>query len=260
MEFKVTTDHFENIENDQIKDYLKEIYNISLDETLKGNKVAFYYEDLNNNKLSFNENICFYAASTIKILVCLLIYKLADDGKINLNEKLLVTSDDIFQGSGVIKNQLRDTEYTIKKLIELCIVESDNTAYIKLVKYIGKEKIIAYGKELGALHTLEGKDSYGIINCSDMIIYWKELMNYISNSTNGNELKEYLLNPSVKYINNDRYVRKYGEYDIAYHETGYVDSSKPYYLMVLTQLNKMEYKKEFINKIAKLLNEINELD
>ena len=97
MEFKVTTDHFENIENEEIRNKLKEIYNLCLDETLKGNKVAFYYEDLNNNKLSFNENICFYAASTIKILVCLLIYKLADEGKINLNDKLLVAGKIYFK-------------------------------------------------------------------------------------------------------------------------------------------------------------------
>lgn len=259
MEFKVTTDHFENIENEQIKNKLKEIYNLCLEETLKGNKVAFYYEDLNNNKISFNENICFYAASTIKILVCLLIYKLSDEGVINLNDKLLVTNEDVFQGSGVIKNQLTDTEYSIGKLIELCLTESDNTAYVKLVKLIGKEKLINYGKELGALHTLEGKDSYGIVNCSDLIIYWKELMNYVSSSSNGNKLKEYLLNPSFKCIKNDRYIRKYGEYDIAFHETGYVDSDKPYYLMILTQLNKFDYKEEYLNKVAKIIEDINNI-
>ena len=257
MEFRLTTDHFENIENQKIKEKLKELYNIFLKETKKGNKVAFYYEDLNNNILSFNENICFYSASTIKILVCLLIYKLADEGKINLNDKLLVTQEELFEGSGVIKNQKENTEYSIEKLIELCLVESDNTAYIKLVKYVGKENIINFGKKLGALHTLEGKDSYGIVNCLDMIIYWKELKKYIENSENGTKIKKYLLNSSVKYIKNDKYVRKYGEFDIAYHEAGYVDSNKPYYMIVLTQLNKFDYKEEYINKIAKLIEEIN---
>ena len=237
MEFRLTTDHFEKIENQKIKEKLKELYNLCLEETIKGNKVAFYYEDLNNNILSFNENICFYSASTIKILVCLLIYKLADEGKINLNDKLLVTQEELFEGSGVIKNQKENTEYSIEKLIELCLAES--------------------GKKIGALHTLEGKDSYGIVNCLDMIIYWKELKKYIENSENGTKIKKYLLNSSVKYIKNDKYVRKYGEFDIAYHEAGYVDSNKPYYMIVLTQLNKFDYKEEYINKIAKLIEEIN---
>lgn len=257
MEFKLTTNHFENIDNQNIKENLKKLYNLCLEETLKGNKVAFYYEDMNNNVLSFNEDICFYSASTIKILVCLLIYKLVDEGKINLNEELLVTKDDIFDGSGVIKNQKDDTKYSIEKLIELCLVESDNTAYIKLVKYVGKDNLIEFGKCLGALHTLEGKDSYGITNCLDMIIYWKELKKYIDSTENGKKIKQYLLNPSVKYIKNDKCVRKYGEYDINYHETGYVDTDKPYYMFVLTQINKFDYKEEFINKVAKILEDIN---
>ena len=258
MEFKITTNHFENIENDRIKEKLKDLYNVCLDESIKGNKVAFYYEDLNENIFSFNEEILFYAASTIKILVCLLIMKLSDEGKIDLSEKITVKMEDIFEGSGVIKNQKSDRSYSIDELIELCLKESDNTAYIKLIKYVGKEKIIEFGRSLGAVHTLEGKDSYGLINCSDMIIYWKELVNYIKNSKNGEKLRNYLLHPSVKFIKNKDYIRKYGEFDIAYHETGYVDSSKPYYLMVLTQLNRKEYKLDFLNKVASLIDEIND--
>lgn len=259
MEFKINTKHYENIDSIEIKNKIKEVYNTCLDESLKGNKVAFYYEDLNNNIISYNEDICFYAASTIKILTCLLIFKQADEGIIDLNQKLLVTSDDIITGGGIIKHQKQDTEYTIDKLIELCIIESDNTAYIKLIRFIGKDKVIEYGKSLGALHTLEGKDSYGITNCSDMIIYWKELIKYIKENRNGAKFKKYLLNPTTKFIKNDKYLRKYGKSDIAYHETGYVDIEKPYYMILLTQLNKEDYKEDFINQIAKILDEINNI-
>ncbi|MCR5788125.1 MAG: class A beta-lactamase-related serine hydrolase, partial [Bacilli bacterium] len=172
----------------------------------------------------------------------------------------LVTSEDIFQGSGIIKNQKCDTKYTIEKLIELCLVESDNTAYIKLVRFIGKEKIIEYGKELGTKHVLDGKDSYGIVNCSDMIIIWKKIIKYAESNENGKKMKQFLSNPSVKFIKNDKYVRKYGLYDIAYHEAGYVECSKPYYMLVLTQLNKYDYKEEFINKVAKILDDINKIN
>ena len=73
------------------------------------------------------------------------------------------------------------------------------------------------------------------------------------------EFKDYLSNPSVKLINclDNNYVRKYGSWDIAYHEAGYVESDNEYYLIILTQLNKYDYKEEFINKTAKLLDEIN---
>ena len=107
---------------------------------------------------------------------------------------------------------------------------------------------------------MEGKDLFGLTNCIDMLIYWKEIKKYIKNGKYGNLFKEYLSNPTTKLINclNNNYVRKYGSWDIAYHETGYVESDNEYYLIVLTQLNKEYYTEEFINKTAKLLDEINQ--
>ena len=172
----------------------------------------------------------------------------------------MISKEDLITGSGVLKNNLTFKSYTIEELIKYTLVESDNTAYIKLLKYVGKEKIIKYGKSLGAIHTFEGKDSYGITNCNDMMVYWKELIKYIKSSKNRNKIKDYLLNPTVKYVKNDKYIRKYGEYDIAYHETGYVDNEKPYYLMILTQINKENYKEKFINKVANIIDEINNID
>ena len=190
--------------------------------------------------------------------MCLLLFKLADEKSIDLNNKVLVTKEDITSGSGAIKDQKEAKEYTIEKLIELCIIESDNTAYIELMNLIGKERVIEFGKSLGAIHTLEGKDLYGITNCLHMIKYWKEIIKYIEKNNNGSKFKNYLLNPSVKLIKNDNYIRKYGLCDLAYHEVGYVYSDKPYYLIILTQPNKKEYKEEYINRIASLLNEIND--
>ena len=41
MEFKINTKHYENIDNIEIKNKIKEVYNICLDESLKGNKEDF---------------------------------------------------------------------------------------------------------------------------------------------------------------------------------------------------------------------------
>lgn len=49
--------------------------------------------------------------------------------------------NDLKQDTGIIKFQKQDTYYTIKDLIRLTITESDNTAYIKLVNYVGKENL-----------------------------------------------------------------------------------------------------------------------
>ena len=60
MEFKLTSNKFMNIENEEVKNKLNELYNLCLNESLKGNKVAFYYENLNNDIFSYNQDICFY--------------------------------------------------------------------------------------------------------------------------------------------------------------------------------------------------------
>lgn len=253
--------------NKQLINAMKKLNNLFLKETYKGNKVSYYYEDLNGNVISYNKDICFYAASAIKILVCLYIMEKARSKKIDLNTKLLVKMDELKPDTGIIKNQKNNQEYSVKELIKYTLVESDNTAYLKLVNYVGKETLKEYGRSLGAKFTMIGKetDSFGIISCSDMIIYWKNVKKFIDrNDDYGNLLKKYLSNPTYKIVENDgvlkyNYVRKYGSYDIAYHEAGYVETSKPYFMIILTQLNKESYKKKFVNDTSKLLLNINKI-
>lgn len=267
MKFEINT-LYRDIYDDELKLKIKELMYYFEDEVFKGNKVAFYYEDIESGtNISFNPNICFYAASSIKILVCLMMFRKALDKEISLEDKVLVTMDDLKQDTGIIKYQKEDTYYTIKDLIRLTIVESDNTAYLKLVGMVSKDKLREYGLSLGATHTMEGKetDSFGIINCNDMRIYWEEVRNFINENNEYSSLfEEYLLNPSEKLIkdnsiNNLPFVRKYGSYEIAYHEAGYVKDDKPYYLIILTQLNKFDYKEEFINKASLMINEIHKM-
>ena len=262
MELSITTTKFEKIENEKVKSILSELNSMYLEQIYNQNKVAFYYEDRKGNIFSFNKDICFYAASTIKVLACLLMYRLVEKNKFSLDDEILIKLEDHKQDSGIIKLDKEDKNYTIKELIRLCIVESDNTAYLKLVDLLGKDNIEEFGKALGAIHTMEGKDSFGIVNCTDMLCYFKAVKDYINNGLYGKEFNEYLINPSfniidLNNIDNKEFVKKYGLYDIAYHEVGYVESDNEYYMFILTQLNKEEYKEEFINKTAKLLCELN---
>lgn len=228
-------------------------------------KVAYYYEDLNTGSIaSYNSQILFYAASSIKVLVCLLLLEKAEKKLLNLEEKILVTMDDLKRDTGIIKYQKQDTYYTLEELIRLTIVESDNTAYIKLVNYVGKEELESYGKSLGALHTLEGKDLFGLINCDDMAIYWKKVKNFIDNSSYGKTFYNWLTNPSFNIVDktsigNNSFVKKYGSWEIAYHEAGYVASENPFLLIILTQKNKCLDKEQYVNEVAKLIYEMHKI-
>lgn len=247
---------------------INELLNLYKEETLKENKVSCYYLDINSlSIISINEDKRFYAASSIKILVCLILFEQAHNKKIDLNKKVLITMDEIKQGTGIIRYQNKDTEYTLLELIKLSLIESDNSAYIKLVNIVGKENIRNYGYSLGATHTMEGKESdfFGTINTKDMLLYWKKVKEFIDSKSKYSLIFEnYLLNPSMKLINNislnnNKFLRKYGSFGIAYHEAGIVLDENPYYLIILTQLNNIEYKEDFLNKTAKLISEIHKI-
>lgn len=247
----------------RLKQEIKKLNNKYIDEK---DKVAYYYKDIKTGSiLSYNDNILFYAASAIKVLVCVLLLEDAENKKLDLNKKILVSMNDLKQGTGIIKDQSKDTYYSIQELIEHTIVESDNTAYIKLVNFVGKEKLIAYGRSLGAIHTLEGKDLFGLINCSDMLIYWEKIYNFIHSSKKyGPIFYKYLSNPifsivDSKNIGNNNYIKKYGSFGIAYHEAGYVEDENPFYLIILTQKNERKNKKEFVNETARRIYKIHKL-
>lgn len=254
-----------NICDDKINDIKKQFFEITSLYLEQQEKVAYYYEDINTGSiLSYNSNILFYAASTIKVLVCVMLLEMAQNNEIDLDDELLVSMDDIKQDTGIIKYQQSDTFYTIRELIRLSIVESDNTAYIKLVNHIGKDNLKEYGTRLGAKYTLEGKDLFGLINCDDMIIYWKKIKEFIDNSIYGIELYDWLSNPSYWIVESENidgypFIKKYGSFDVAYHEAGYVDSKNPYYMIILTQKFKSDDKQNFVNETAKKIYKIHRL-
>lgn len=221
-------------------------------------KVAYYYEEIENNiAISFNETITFYAASTIKLLIVLYLY----EAKIDLTKTLKITKEDIKRGSGIIKLDTLPASYTIKELAIRTIKYSDNTAYIKLVEWITKEKLQKYSKKIGLLHGLEGKDFFGITSVNDMKKILEKIYEY---SKEDKELKEALENPTYKIIeskniSHQKFLRKYGSFGIAYHEVGVVESEHPYYLIIMTQKGENSKTKRFINRASKKIAKIHHM-
>ena len=269
MQYKINIKCNLNTKDDYSSDNIKllknEVMELNNIYMQSDDKVSYYYEDIHTGSvLSYNSDILFYAASTIKILVAVMILELADKGEIDLEDKLLVSMDDLKHDTGIIKYQKEDTYYSIKELVRLTIIESDNTAYIKLVNYIGKDKLEQYGKSLGAKHTMEGKDLFGLINSDDMVIYWKKIKSFIDSSKLGKDFFNWLSNPSFSIIEsnsigNNTFVKKYGSWDIAYHEAGYVCDENPFYLIVLTQKFKCDDKEKFVNDTASRLYRIHKI-
>ena len=246
----------------------KKIYYLNKYLLKQNEKVAYAYKNLiTGDTFTFNFEVCFYSASTIKFLTCLYIYEQAEKNPKILDKKIKLEVNDFKEGSGVLKNNKGIIEYTVKELIYYTLKESDNTAYIKLVNFITTEKLKKYGLSLGAQHTLEGKDLFGITNAYDMDKYLSHLYNYFELNTDlSNELKSTMIAPTYKIIdintiNNNLFVRKYGKFGIAFHEVGIVYDDEPYILIILTQKNELSEKKKvkYANNVAKKISIIHRL-
>lgn len=110
-----------------------------------GSKVGLCFIDLQNGKeLQINGKNKFPAASVAKLPVMATGFHLAESGKLDLGKRVKFEEGDKLDGSGVLRWMKAGNTYTIKNLIRLTIVLSDNTATRLAVRQIGLEEINNY--------------------------------------------------------------------------------------------------------------------
>lgn len=201
-------------------------------------KVSVQYEDINLHfNYSYNSSKVYYAASTIKVVPALYIYKEAQLGHIDLDSTIIYLSSDQRAYSAGMKNYKIGDKISLRDLVQYTLMYSDNTAYRMLVRYIGKQNIREYGLSLGANKTMSGVDDFGYITTGDSLIYMKAIDDFIkSDFLLGAEFKSFMINSdqnNLKYGTVDA-ATKYGEYSYYYHNIGIVYEENPYIIAILT--------------------------
>jgi beta-lactamase class A len=88
-------------------------------------------------------------ASTIKLPILVEVYAQAAEGKLKLDEKLVMNDADIVSGSGVIRELGAGTQLTIAGVANVMIVVSDNTATNMLIGRISADAVNARMDKLG---------------------------------------------------------------------------------------------------------------
>jgi beta-lactamase class A len=91
--------------------------------------------------LTYNADVRFPAASTIKVFVLLTLLRDAQSGDCLLSEEREVTHGDKVTGSGVLKSLSSGRHYTLLDLATLMIIVSDNTATNLLIDRLGIPRI-----------------------------------------------------------------------------------------------------------------------
>jgi beta-lactamase class A len=109
-------------------------------------------------KVLVNADESFPTASVIKVSVLAELFAQAEEGRLQLGERLEMLPSDIVGGSGVLKELLPGLQPTLEDLAMLMVVLSDNTATNMLIDRVGGVETIngriqgEYGLKTIALH------------------------------------------------------------------------------------------------------------
>ena len=105
-------------------------------------------------KISWNPDVQFPQASSIKIPILMEVFKQAHEGKFSLSDPLPVKPENLVGGTGILKHLEDPAPLSIKNLGILMIALSDNSATNALIDLVGMENINKTLRSLGMEHTL----------------------------------------------------------------------------------------------------------
>jgi len=141
-----------------------EIYRHRMDTKISNfhGDAGVYVVDLyNKNGYTHKEREIFPAASCIKLPVVIELYLQSQEGKIDLDKKVILGKDKIADGSGILSKMDPDNPISIRDLAKLMIITSDCSAYDYLLDLVGMDNVNQRMKTLGLRNTrVLGKVAY----------------------------------------------------------------------------------------------------
>lgn len=103
---------------------------------------------------SRDEDTPLRAASVIKVPIMMEAFRQHQAGTLNLGNVQNIHPTETVGGAGVIHYLSGKQDYTLRQLIELMIIVSDNTAANLVLKTVGMENVNALLKQLGCEHSM----------------------------------------------------------------------------------------------------------
>lgn len=117
-----------------------------------------------NTKIDVNGDDPYPMASTFKIPILAKAFKLHSEGNLDLDTRVPLKDEDKSRGSGILPFFQSGVEPTVRDLLTLMIIISDNTATDIMVDYLGGAAAIE-----GYMHELGLTDIHFKINCKQLI-------------------------------------------------------------------------------------------
>lgn len=144
-------------------------------------------------KLEYNADQRFPTASTLKAPLLYELFHQADEGKIDLTERITLSHSNRVPGSGVLQDLDEGLQPTIRDLAELMIIVSDNWATDLIYDRIGKEPMAATLQNLGMTNTFipltirEMFCTMADMDASDPSVDYDTLLDHLKNKKTGPE-------------------------------------------------------------------------
>ena len=104
-----------------------------------GEMTYFYLDYLNNAAtISLNSRNQFTAASTIKVPLAMALYKMAEEGKLNMSDTYTLEQANLDSRFGTLYNAGPNQTFTIEQLVSIMLEKSDNTAMNALITILDR--------------------------------------------------------------------------------------------------------------------------
>ena len=225
--------------------------------------LSFYIISLKDGmSIGYNVDKYFETASSIKAPYALYIYKEIEKGNIDKNSKITYEPKFYKTGTGIIKNMEYGTELTIKEIIDLSLMESDNIAHNILHKTYGVSGYNDMLKSLGTEYLyLTPNNPWSFTSSRSAALVWQEIYKFSYESPEGIEFMNILASGKYNYfkeiIPNKLSASKTGfaNYDVV--ETGIVfDDEYPYIAIAIA--NKGDSTGAY-TEVLQLINYMNEI-
>lgn len=223
---------------------------------------SFVYIDLATDcYMAYNTTTIYQTCSVIKPSLAVYILRSGFD----ISEEITINS--YSGGSGVLKSSDIGKSFTAEYLIEIMITESDNTAYVHLLKKYGQQAFSDYLASIGNKNTNVGAPTwykFGLISAPDLAYMMKDIYAFSTENEKGVWVLELMqrtsYNELITSVEGGIPVgHKYGEdngIEPSLHDGAVYLGEHPYVLVILSKsdVNKTESFDKF-KAITILVNE-----
>ncbi|GDY13876.1 hypothetical protein LBMAG53_27540 [Planctomycetota bacterium] len=152
----------------------------------------------NGQELYFNQDAVLNIASTYKLLSLICAYQKADSGDLDLSKVVTIEQKDHKPGSGILHELAHDLVITIRDLLRLMIIMSDNAAAIYLYRMLGGNSINAVAANLGLKNTAfhppkDGNKAWASSTARELVLLMRSIIcNEAASTTSCEEMRSIL--------------------------------------------------------------------